>query len=108
MNIFICNCIEEKYRDIRLDHSISRVLSLEFDRRFIKFFFNDNLYIACPEIIDFCYRVNRWYFFGKMCNFNSRHNLFSCITSLKFGMKTLCPICIRPLTIKLLPNLSQL
>ena len=108
MNIFICSCVEERYPDIRVDYSISRVLSWDFDRRYIKVFSNDDLYIICPEIVNFCYLVNRWYFFGKTCAFNSRDNLFSCITNLKFGFKSICPICLKPLARKLFQNLSKI
>ena len=106
MNIFICSCIENNYFDIRVN--FGRVLSWNFDRRYIKVFFNNNLYIFCPEIANFCYKVNRWYFFGKTCDFGSRDSIFCCFSNLKFGIKSICSLCTAPLVKKLFPYLSQI
>ena len=109
MNIFVCDCIENEYPDIRLLHSVGRILTVDFNRRYIKIFYNDNLYVVCPEIIDFCYQVNRNFMFGNLCHFKEPHDsIFSCVSSLKFGLKSICPICIKAFSKKLLKHLSQL
>ena len=105
MNIYICSCIEEKKPSIRIN---SYTLLDLFEPEYIKIFHNDNLYVMCPQIINFCYQVNKWYFFGKTCATISRHNLFSCITGVRLGMKSICPTCVQPLSIKLFPNLSKI
>ena len=108
MNIFVCHCIEDKYPEIRVDNCILRVLTLDFNRKYLRIFLNDDIYILCPEIINFCYQVNRWFFFSRTCKFNSRDNLFSCISNLGLGFKSICPICLKPLAKKLFPYLSKI
>ena len=104
MNIYICNCIEDKYPNIR---NTSNLLNL-FQPEYIKIFHNDDLYVMCPQIVNFCYQANRHYFLYKTCAVISRDNLFSCITALRLGMKSICPTCISPLSIKLFPHLSKI
>ena len=104
MSIYICDCVEKKHPDIR----INRYINLLFETEYIKIFYKDDLYVMCPQIIDFCYQANRFYFFGKTCAVVSRDNLFSCITSLRLGMKSICSTCVKPLSIKLFSNLSKI
>ena len=104
MNIYICNCIEDKYPKIRNTFSLTNL----FEPEYIKIFHNDDLYVMCPQIVNFCYQANRCYFFRKTCAVISRDNLFSCITALRLGMKSICPTCVRPLSIKLFPHLTKI
>ena len=105
MNIYICSCIEEENPSIRINRY--SLLDL-FKPEYIKVFHKDDLYVTCPQIINFCYQANKWYFFDKTCATISRNNLFSCITALRLGMKSICSTCIQPLSIKLFPNLSKI
>ena len=107
MNIFICECLEEEYPDISLYHSVGRCVSRNFEQEYLKIFYEGDLYIFCVQSVTLCHQVNRWYFFGKTCVAVSS-DLFSCYVSLKFGVKSLCPVCIRPLVKKLFPYLRQI
>ena len=104
MNIYICNCIEDKYPNIRNTFSLLNL----FEPEYIKIFHNDDLYVMCPQIVNFCYQANRQYFLRRTCAVISRDNLFSCITALRLGMKSICSICIRPLSVKLFPILTKI
>ena len=105
MNIYVCSCFEEEHSNIRITGY--NLLHL-FKPNYIKVFYKDELYIMCPQIIDFCFKANKSYFLKKTCAVVSRNNLFSCYTSLRLGMKTICSTCIRPLSIKLFPHLSKI
>lgn len=105
MNIYVCRCFEEKYPDIRVNGYI--LLNL-VKPEYIKIFYKNELYVMCPKIIDFCYQVNKSYFFMKTCSLTSRDNLFSCYTCLKLGLRSICSTCVRPLSIKLFPYLSKI
>lgn len=105
MNIYICRCVEEKKPNIRINRY--SLLDL-FEPEYIKIFHKDDLYVMCPQIINFCYQANRFYFSSRTCAAISRDNLFSCITALRMGMKSICFTCIKPLSIKLFPNLSKI
>ena len=105
MNIYICRCFEEKHPNIRIK---CYTLSDLFEPEYIKIFHKDDLYVICPQIINFCYQANKPYFSRRTCAVISRDNLFSCITSLRMGMKSICSICIQPLNIKLFPYLSKI
>ena len=105
MNIHVCRCFEEKNPDIRITGYI--LLNL-FKPEYVKIFHKDELYVMCPQIIDFCYQANRSYFLDKTCSVVSRDNLFSCITCLRLGMKSICSTCVKPLSIKLFPHLSKI
>ena len=105
MRIYICSCVEEKNPNIR----IRRFTLVDFFKcEYIKVFHNDDLYIMCPQIINFCYEANKSYFFGKTCAVTSRDNLFLCITALRLGMNSICSRCVQPLAKKLFPNLSKI
>ena len=105
MNIYICRCVEDKNSNIRINRY--SLLDL-FQPEYIKIFHKDDLYVMCPQIINFCYQANKCYFFGKTCAAISRDNLFSCITALRLGMKSICSTCISPLSINLFPHLSKI
>ena len=105
MNIYVCSCFEEKNPDIRITGYI--LLNL-FKPDYIKVFYKDELYIMCPEIIDFCFRANKSYFFNRTCSAVSRDNFLSCYTCLRLEMKSICSTCVRPLSIKLFPHLSKI
>lgn len=104
MNIFVCGCIKSDYPYIRNDHLL---VIRELDK-YVMISFNNDIYVMCPEIINFCYQVNRWFFFGKTCDFNSGKNLSSCITNLRFGRKKICLICTEPLVKKLFPYFQKI
>ena len=104
MNIYICSCIEDKYPNIRNSFSLLNL----FEPEYIKIFHKDDLYVMCPQIVNFCYQTNKHYFLGKTCAVISRDNLFSCFTALRLGMKSICSTCIRPLSIKLFPHFSKI
>ena len=109
MTVFICDCVEKEYPDIRFFNSIARILTVDFNRRYLKIFYNDNLYVVCPEILDFCYQVNRNFMFGKLCHFKEPHySVFSCVSNLNFGLKSICPICVKVFDKKLFRYLSEL
>ena len=105
MNIYVCSCFEEKNPNIRITgYNLLNFLKPDY----IKVFYKDELYIMCPQIIDFCFKANKSYFFMKTCSVVSRDNLLSCYTCLRLGMRSICSTCVRPLSIKLFPHLSKI
>ena len=102
MNLFVCECFEKKYPTITL---IDCCFGLKLEGEYLKIFYQDDLFICCVQMVNFCYKVNRWYFFSRTCAVSS--DLFSCYVSLMFGVKSLCTICIRPLVKKLFPYLRK-
>ena len=108
MNIYTCECIEDDFRKKTIEEILQifeegRLIYVHFIRMKVK----ENFYICCPRIIEFCYEVNRYFFFGKTCYENRQGMSISCYSLLKYGFKSLCEICICPLEIKLFPFLIK-
>ena len=102
-NIYTCGCLaDDFYR--KTIHEILTIFEnrVEFSS-FIRINLDDNFYIFCPWITEFCYKANRWYFYNKTCG----RSYVSCFHLLKYGMKTICQVCIFPLQKKLFPFLIK-
>ena len=107
-NIYTCGCIADDFFK-KTYHEILTIFEnwLEFSG-FVRINLDDNFYIFCPWITEFCYKANRWYFFDKTCG-NSYGLCYrlSCFHLLKYGFKTICQVCISPLQRKLFPFLIK-
>ena len=105
MNIFVCGCLEKLLSGKKTTDIIDEVFNPCFDCRFLKFCFEYDVFICCCDMVNFCYEVNRWYFYNKTC---ATQELFSCYVSLKYGFKKFCSICISALKKKLFPFLIKI
>ena len=105
MNIFVCGCLEKSLSGKKTIEIIDKVFNPCFDSRFVKFYFEYDIFICCRDMISFCYEVNRWYFYNKTC---ASEELFSCYGSFKFGFSRFCSTCISPLKKKLFPFLIKI
>ena len=104
-NIFTCGCLADGFRM----KTICEILTIFEDRvefsDFIRINFNNDFYIFCPWITEFCYKANHWYFYKKTCS--NTYGLCDCFHLLKFGFKTICNRCSSPLQKKLFPFLIK-
>ena len=98
-NVFVCGCFKAGNEIYKKKYD--EILWGNFPD-FVKIVTETSLYICCPKIICFCYKVNRWFFFNKLCND------ISCISLLKFGNRRICQICLYPLQVKLFPFLMKI
>ena len=110
-NIYTCECLADDF----YKKTIQEILTV-FENRiefsdFIRINFDDNFYIFCPWITEFCFKANRWYFYDKTCGnitgMNEGWCRLCCFHLLKFGFKTICQVCIFPLQKKLFPFLIK-
>ena len=105
-NIYTCGCIADDFYKKTIDEIIT-IFENQFEfSSFIRINFDDNFYIFCPRIAEFCYKANRWYFYNKTCIEDSGFCV-SCFHFLKYGFKTICQVCIFPLQKKLFPFLIK-
>ena len=74
---------------------------------FVRIEVETDLYICCPQIIEFCYNTNRWYFFNKTCSNQMGGLILPCISLLKFGFRSICKVWVFPLQVKLFPFLIK-
>ena len=58
MNLFVCECFEKKYPTITLIDCFG----LKLEGQYLKIFYQDDLFICCVQMVNFCYKVNRWYY----------------------------------------------
>ena len=107
-NIYTCECLaDDFYRK-----TIQEILTI-FENRvefsdFIRINFDDNFYIFCPWITEFCFKANRWYFYDKTCgNRSGEWSHLCCFHVLKLGFRKICQVCIFPLQKKLFPFLIK-
>ena len=108
-NIYTCNCLLDDF----LKKTTQEIL-VTFENNhakfadFIRFNVNDNFYVFCPWITEFCFKADRWYFYDKTCgNRTGEWCHLCCFHLLKFGFKTICQVCIFPLQKKLFPFLIK-
>ena len=108
-NIYTCNCLLDDF----LKKTTQEIL-VAFENNhaifadFIRFNVNDNVYVFCPWITEFCFKADRRYFYDKTCgNLSGEWCHLCCFHLLKFGFKTICQVCIFPLQKKLFPFLIK-
>ena len=104
-NIYTCGCLADDFLNKTL-HEILKIFETQLEySSFIRINLDDDFYIFCPWITEFCYKANRWYFFDKTCShlsgMNSTCYHVSCFHLLKYGFKTICQVCVYPLQKKL-------
>lgn len=108
MNIFVCGCLENDFHNMTVIKILETILNPTFNSKFIKINSGDNFFVCCRDIVDFCYKVNRWYFFNKTCSSQMSGMNVSCYHLLKYGFRSICQVCISPLEIKLFPFLIKI
>ena len=108
-NIYTCNCLLDDFLKIT-----TQEILVAFENNhakfadFIRINVDDNFYIFCPWITEFCFKANHWYFYDKTCGNRTREWChLCCFHLLKFGFKTICQVCIFPLQKKLFPFLIK-
>ena len=108
-NIYTCNCLLDHFLKIT-----TQEILVAFENNhakfadFIRINVDDNFYIFCPWITEFCFKANRWYFYDKTCGTRTGEwSHLCCFHLLKFGFKTICQTCIFPLQKKLFPFLIK-
>ena len=116
MKIYTCGCLADEFF-MKTGNDILKIFENReiFENRvdlldFIRINVDDNFYIFCPWITEFCYKTNRWYFYGKTCDTLGLYEecyLLSCFHLLKYGFKSICQLCISPLQVKLFPFLIK-
>ena len=107
-NIFACGCSKNDFYNKTYEEVLYKIFENPSDYSiFVRIKVNSNLYICCPQIIEFCYKANRWYFFNKTCSNQMSGMTVSCFHLLKFGFRSICKVCICPLQVKLFPFLIK-
>ena len=109
-NIYTCGCLADEFF-IKTSYEILTIFENRAELSgFIRLNFDNNFYIFCPWMTEFCYKTNRWYFYGKTCDTFGLYEesyCLSCFHLLKYGFKSICQLCIIPLQVKLFPFLIK-
>ena len=106
-NIYTCGCLANDFHNKTLDE-VLQIFERPSDYSiFVRINFENDFYICCRKIIEFCFKVHRWYFLNKTCSSRMSGLHVSCYHLLKFGFNTICQECIYPLEIKLFPFLFK-
>ena len=107
-NVYVCSCFQKDFYNKTYDEILHNVFMNPSDYSiFVRIEIETDLYICCPQIIEFCYKTNRWYFFNKTCSNQMAGLTVSCISLLKFGFRSICKVCVCPLQVKLFPFLIK-
>ena len=112
-NVFVCECIgfdSELYKK-SYDQILNEIFNnpSDYSVYFVRMKINEDLYVCCVRMIEFCYKCNRWFFFfNKTCSSQMSGMTVSCISLLKFGFREICKVCQCPLQTKLLPHLIKI
>ena len=106
-NLYTCGCLQNDFHNKTVEEVIKIFKQPSDYSLFVRINFKTDFYICCPKIIDFCYKVNRWYFFNKTCDRKMDGMSVSCISLLKFGFRNICQVCVCPLQFKLFPFLIK-
>ena len=107
-NVYVCGCFQKYFYNKTYDEILVNVFQNPSDYSiFVRIEIETDLYICCPQIIEFCYKTNRWYFFNKTCSNQMAGLTVSCISLLKFGFRSICKVCVCPLQVKLFPFLIK-
>ena len=107
-NIYVCGCFKNDFHNKTYDEILYNIFMNPSDYSiFVRIEIETDLYICCPQIIEFCYKTNRWYFFNKTCSKKMAALTVSCISLLKFGFRSICKVCVCPLQVKLFPFLIK-
>ena len=107
-NVYVCGCFQKYFYNKTYDEILVNAFQNPSDYSiFVRIEIETDLYICCPQIIEFCYKTNRWYFFNKTCSNQMAGLTVSCISLLKFGFRSICKVYVCPLQIKLFPFLIK-
>ena len=108
-NVYVCGCLQNDFHNKTYEEVLYKIFENPSDYSiFVRIKVESNLYIFCRQIIEFCYKTNRWYFFNKTCNHQTDGMTVSCFHLLKFGFRSICKVCVCPLQVKLFPFLIKL
>ena len=111
-NIYTCGCLANDFHNKTVDELLQIFERPTDYSSFIRINLDDDFYIFCQQITEFCYKAHRYYFFDKTCSYlsgmNSPFYHISCFLLLKYGFKTICQACIIPLQKKLFPFLIKI
>ena len=66
-NVFVCECIgfdSELYKK-SYDQILNEIFNnpSDYSVYFVRMKTNEDLYVCCVRMIEFCYKCNRWFFF---------------------------------------------
>lgn len=104
-NIYVCGCFQNKFEKKTNDEIFNSIID---DRSIIYIKLDENVFICCRKIIDFCYKLNRCYFFERTCSTRLFGMCANCFHLLKFGFRDVCAVCTVPLQEKLFPFLIKI
>ena len=108
MNIFVCECLENDFHNMTNTEILVTVLNRSFNSKFIKLHSGDNFFVCCRDMVIFCYKVNRWYFYSRTCSNVMSGMAISCYQTLNYGFRSICKVCVSPLEKKLFPFLIKI
>ena len=107
-NLYTCGCLQNDFHNKTFEEVLYKFFENPSEYSiFVRIKYDSNLYICCSQIIEFCYKANRWYFFNKTCSNQMSGITVSCFHLLKFGFRSICKVCIFPLQVKLFPFLIK-
>ena len=106
-NIYVCGCFQDKFKNKTFEE-FRQFFTESTDNSIIKINLDEDYYICCRKIVDFCYKANRYYFLERTCSTGLYGMCVSCFHLIKFGFDTICCVSVIRLQKKLFPFLIKI